>query len=96
MKLGKAIVKLRELHGLKQVELADKAGISATALSQIETDKAKPSDKTLKDIAAVFNKDAAFIILLSIDPEKDMNEEDGAMFKHLFPGFHDKLLSTIG
>ncbi|SHN22395.1 helix-turn-helix domain-containing protein [Chitinophaga sp. CF418] len=95
MNLGKAIVKIREKTGMKQVTLASKVGISATALSFIESNKSRPSEETLNKIAKVFDTDVWFIYLTAIDPETDMSEEKRKTFNELFPGFQDKLLSFI-
>lgn len=50
-RLGERIKKKRELMHLNLQELAEKVGISASALSQIENSKSFPSLHTLKSIA---------------------------------------------
>ncbi len=50
-RIGERIKKRRELQNLHLNELADKVGISSSALSQIEKSKSFPSIMTLKGIA---------------------------------------------
>jgi transcriptional regulator with XRE-family HTH domain len=50
-RIGERIKKKRELLGLQLNELAEKVGISSSALSQIEKSKSFPSILTLKSIA---------------------------------------------
>jgi transcriptional regulator with XRE-family HTH domain len=50
-RIGERIKKKRELQNLHLNELADKVGISSSALSQIEKSKSFPSIVTLKSIA---------------------------------------------
>ena len=50
-RIGERIKKKRELHNLYLNELAEKVGISSSALSQIEKSKSFPSIVTLKSIA---------------------------------------------
>lgn len=51
MEIGKKIKALRLEKGMKQLELAKKAGISNTFLSDIEIGRTNPSLKTLEKIA---------------------------------------------
>ncbi|NCC62412.1 MAG: XRE family transcriptional regulator, partial [Verrucomicrobiae bacterium] len=50
-RIGERIKRKRELRNLNLGELAEKVGISASALSQIEKSKSFPSIITLKSIA---------------------------------------------
>lgn len=50
-RIGERIKKKRELMNLHLIELAEKVGISSSALSQIEKSKSFPSIFTLKSIA---------------------------------------------
>lgn len=49
--LGKNIMSIRKKHGISLRDLADKVGISASMLSQVERDLANPSISTMKMIA---------------------------------------------
>jgi transcriptional regulator with XRE-family HTH domain len=50
--LGMAIRQVREKHGKTQESLADEAGITERALSQIETGNANPTWATIRNLAA--------------------------------------------
>lgn len=51
MKVGENILYWRKLKGLKQEDLAERIGISPTALSNIENGVSKPDIERLEDIA---------------------------------------------
>lgn len=53
--VGKNIVQLRKEHGLSQRELAEKAGITHSAISSIENGKVSPSVSSLQKIVNVFS-----------------------------------------
>ena len=51
MKVGENILYWRKIKGLKQETLAEKIGISVTALSNIENGVSKPNIERIEDIA---------------------------------------------
>ena len=51
MKVGENILYWRKINGLKQETLAEKIGISVTALSNIENGVSKPNIERIEDIA---------------------------------------------
>ncbi len=51
--VGNNVRELRTLNALTQEELADRAGITATALSRIERNEAEPRPSTLRKLATV-------------------------------------------
>ena len=53
--IGKNIVQLRKEHGLSQRELAERAGITHSAISSIENAKVSPSVSSLQKIVNVFS-----------------------------------------
>ena len=53
--IGKNIVQLRKEHGLSQRELAERAGITHSAISSIENGKVSPSVSSLQKIVNVFS-----------------------------------------
>lgn len=53
--VGKNIVQLRKEHGLSQRELAERAGITHSAISSIENAKVSPSISSLQKIVNVFS-----------------------------------------
>ncbi len=66
MTIGKKIREERKKRNLKQQELAKKADISNTYLSDIEVGRSNPSIKTLRKISKA----------LGIDSSKFLDEED--------------------
>lgn len=83
MNLGIAIKELRKGKGLSQVELAEKANLSQTALSQIEKGK-RPGIQTLKNISNALEVPESLIYVMGIEvgdipPKKQM------LYEKLFP-----------
>lgn len=61
-KIGLKIAYYRKRKALKQMEVAEKAGISRSYLSKIETGKAQCSVPVLLQIAQVLNIDAGILL----------------------------------
>lgn len=61
MDLGKKIRKHRELLGLSVKDIAEKTGVTASLISQVERNLANPSLSTLKRIADVLNITLAYL-----------------------------------
>jgi transcriptional regulator with XRE-family HTH domain len=79
MKIGKRIAALREARGWTQTELAAKAGVTASAINQIESGLTKrPSIETLFPIADALNVDARE--LAGVDADAD---DIGQILAHL-------------
>jgi transcriptional regulator with XRE-family HTH domain len=75
--LGSSIRRFRELRSMSQRELARRAGISSSALSQIESGKSQPSVNTLYEI--VRQLETTLDALWLTDPEpKAVAEGNGA------------------
>lgn len=68
MDIGEKIREERIKKGLKQRQLANKAGISNTYLSDIEVGRTTPSIKTLMKIAQALDVDCT--VFLKSDNEK--------------------------
>ncbi|WP_366922188.1 helix-turn-helix transcriptional regulator [Metallumcola ferriviriculae] len=62
MEIGKKVRKERLKSNLKQYQLAKKANISNTYLSDIETGRTIPSLKTLKKLAEVLAVDCSIFL----------------------------------
>ena len=60
--IGKNLKELRTLNALTQEELAEKAKITATALSRIERNEAEPRPKTLRKLAEALGVSPAELI----------------------------------
>jgi transcriptional regulator with XRE-family HTH domain len=80
MNIGTTIKDFRVKAGLKQFELAEKCNISATYLSQIETNTKEPNMSVLKDISSVLNVPLPILFYLSLD-EKDITSNKREAFK---------------
>lgn len=57
IKIGQRIVQLRELKGLKQIDLASQLNIEDSALRRIESGRTNPTTKTLYKISKVLEVD---------------------------------------
>lgn len=95
MNIGTAIQKLRKTKApqLTQGEFASKIGISQTYLSQIESNKKKPSIEILESIASYFEIPLPIIFWFSID-ESDVKESKREYFRFLKPDI-DQMINII-
>lgn len=67
--MGQRIVRLRELVGMQQQELAALAGVSNCSISQIESGgRAEPRFTTVMAIAQIFGVDAKYLALGGKEP----------------------------
>jgi transcriptional regulator with XRE-family HTH domain len=53
--VGDRLKKLRTLNALTQAELAEKAGLTTTAVARVERDEAEPRPSTLRKLAKALN-----------------------------------------
>ena len=82
MNIGEAIKKMRASVGLSQKELAERAGISATAVCNIEKGHSFPSKDTIKAICYAMDIPVSWLLFSSIT-EEDVPEEKRAIFNAL-------------
>lgn len=61
MELGNKIYKLRKAHGMTQAQLADKVGMSTSAVNRIECGQRQPRLSTIQKFAECFNVDPNFL-----------------------------------
>ncbi len=90
MKIGKTIKDLRKSKALSQSELSGKAGITQTALSQIEGDKKFPSQSTLEALSAALGVTNAAIYVMSATVD-DVPAENKETFNKLYPSIKNML-----
>lgn len=83
MNLGFAIKEIRKRKGLSQVELAGKANLSQTALSQIEKGK-RPGIQTLKSISTALEVPESLIYVMGIEKD-DVPPGKQLLYEKLFP-----------
>jgi transcriptional regulator with XRE-family HTH domain len=67
MDLGKAIKAIRTARGLTQKELAQRADLSVSYFSLLETNKRDPSISTIESIAQALNVPVSIMIFLAAD-----------------------------
>jgi transcriptional regulator with XRE-family HTH domain len=82
MNIGEAIKEMRTDRGLSQKELAKRAGISATAVCNIEKGHSFPSKETIKAICDAIGIPVSWLLFSSIT-EEDVPEEKRAIFNAL-------------
>lgn len=75
MLLGELVVNLRNQKGVKQKDLAEHLGISATHLSLIESDRSKPSPALIKSIADYFGLPVSALLYKAINKEATTKEQ---------------------
>ena len=79
MNIGEAIKKMRASVGLSQKELAERAGISATAVCNIEKGHSFPSKETIKAICDAIGIPVSYLLFSSIT-EEDVPEGKREVF----------------
>lgn len=85
MNVGEMVRTLRTSAGLKQVELASRAGISASSLSLIEAGRRDPTLKWLRRIAPVLGLPASvlFAAVMAIDEAEHGDTRTRALAEQL-------------
>ena len=84
MNIGNAIKDLRKQKGLKQIDFADKCGLSQSYLSSIEKGRKEPTLSILKQIANALSIPMPVLVFFSLDQE-DIAESKRDAFKMLEP-----------
>ncbi len=92
MNLGTAIKRLRKEAGMNQQELTSKAGISQTALSQIENGVKAPNSTTLEKICNALEIPISILYIMAMD-ENDVPENKKEEYKRIFPYVEQMVLS---
>lgn len=90
--LGSAVRKLREEAALTQRELAERAGISASYLSRIESDRRDPTLPVLRRLARELSVWPG--LLLSTVVQVEMPDEVEARFEEFFEDIAESVDST--
>lgn len=90
MLIGKTIKQLRKIRRITQMELAEAVGISNVALSNIEKDISKPSDKNLKLILEVLKVPETHFYLMSLD-----GDDLPANEKYIYKFFRENVLELL-
>lgn len=90
MDTGQAIKTLRLEHGMTQAQLAERCGMSLTAVSNLETGKAYPPKSTVEKICEVFGIPMSYFLLASIE-EEDIPEEKRVLYRALLEPLRNEL-----
>ncbi|MDO5858989.1 helix-turn-helix transcriptional regulator [Myroides odoratimimus] len=94
MNLGKAIRSIRKERKLTQADVASKAGLSITALSQIEKGESQPQKNTLESICSVLGVTKNHIFFMALDVE-DISDERKVAFNVLYEPLRKLILEDI-
>lgn len=69
MNIGNAIKELRKQKGFKQIDFAEKCGLSQSYLSLIEKGKKEPTLSLLKQIASTLSMPLPILFFMSLDKD---------------------------
>src|SRR5680860_139692 len=96
-KLGFRIKKYRKKNKISLKELAEKVGLSASFLSQIESEKTYPSLQSLKKIADALQTTIGNLIGETETKKNNMviKSKDRRIINHLGKGIEVQLLATL-
>ena len=95
MEIGKVIHHLIKKRGLTQLEVANKIGKSATALSQIINGTYNPNPDTLKRLCEVLEVPMPVVYFLSMT-EDEIPEEKLELYRMLAPTIKDFIYKVFG
>lgn len=99
MKIGQKIKTIRLNKSLKQIDLARRASISNTYLSDIELGRVNPSLQTLEKIAEALEVDPKLLFDKKIDSEKEVKQYlDYKKFMFFFNHIHEGIviMNSVG
>lgn len=93
MDIGQTILRIRKNKGIKQKELAKRAGITPTYLSQIENGQRIPRLDTLEKISSEIEIPLAVLSFLSLDIQSIPEDKKSAysQIKPILDGFVEKI-----
>ncbi|MBO7416012.1 MAG: helix-turn-helix transcriptional regulator [Bacteroidaceae bacterium] len=80
MDIGRAVLEIRKENQIKQVDLADKCGLSVVALCNIEKGRNKPSFKTVELLASQLGVSTGYLIFRALD-EEDIEPDKRNVFQ---------------
>ena len=67
MRIGDRIKELRTIYGITQVQLAEKAGISRSVISQYESNLVEPTASVVAKLAVALNSSTDYLLGLEDD-----------------------------
>jgi len=90
--LAKALRLIRVFHDLKQVELAEKIGVSKSYISEIESDKKKPSIQIIEKYSIIFKIPVSSIMFFS---ERIDNSQEGSKIENMRGIIAEKIIKIL-
>lgn len=94
MNLGKAVKQIRQHHGISQVELSERTGLSQTSISQIENGVKNPSKRSIGTICQHLNVPEAVLYVMGMEPS-DVPESRKDIYQELYPAMRDFALQMM-
>ncbi len=94
MNIGAAIKTIRKQRGITQEELAEKCGISRTAISFIESGTNRPHEYNLEAICLALEITVGILHIIALDKE-DMPLRNRKAFVLVFPAVKAMLMNII-
>lgn len=80
--IGELLAETRKLHGDKQADLADKLGVTVSAVRSWEQEKSSPSHETLVSICRLYNVSADYLLgLTRIERPEEFTREELAQIR---------------
>ena len=95
MNIGKAVKLIRTRLSITQSELADLCKCSQTSLSQIETSKKRPSQRTINKICTSLDIPESIIYIVGMEVA-DMPENKHGIYNLLYPSLKKLALQLVG
>ena len=91
MNLGAAIKEIRKAKRITRKDLAAAAGISVTAMYNIETEQSMPGNETLQRLCQALDVPMSYILVFSVT-EEDVPEERLILYRQFMPLLKEILL----
>lgn len=80
--IGELLAETRKLHGDKQADLANKLGVTISAIRSWEQEKSSPSHETLVSICRLYNVSADYLLgLTRIERPEEFTREELAQIR---------------
>ncbi len=106
MKIGNRIKELRTIYGITQVQLAEKAGISRSVISQYESNLVEPTATVVAKLALALNTSTDYLLGLEDDFGVKVESDEGlsantqekellSLFRQLSPYLQGLTLDTV-
>lgn len=75
--IGELLAETRKLHGDKQADLAEKLGVTISAVRSWEQEKSSPSHETLASICRLYHVSADYLLgLTRVEHPEDFTREE--------------------